>query len=265
MTELIDKKKLLKSLKACDDEYERLIANIESGRYDAKPEDPMGLMTPQDQKTINEFFHRLCKIDGASIFSKVEFGEVVHVYESMMRDSSKSVEDPRTDAIHKYIKEELEPWMNRARVVMESQEDRIKMLTEEIAGLKRDPGPTTRTLPTCPGSTKTNTYNMTTVDGQLAYLMDISDILLSFQNTHLLDCERRSHEGQIDTLNKKITDMEKKIAELEARINKREPRAKPPLCSVPFDRCPYYLKEDDPIQYPCIMCRYFGRLKTTNQ
>jgi len=39
-------------------------------------------------ETINKFFHKLCQIKGAHIFSKVEFGDVVNVYETMMREAS---------------------------------------------------------------------------------------------------------------------------------------------------------------------------------
>jgi len=40
-----------------------------------------------EQETINKFFHKLCQIKGAHIFSKVDFGDVVNVYEIMMREA----------------------------------------------------------------------------------------------------------------------------------------------------------------------------------
>ena len=39
-------------------------------------------------KTINKFFHKLCQLEGSKIFSKVDFGEVMHVYEAMLREAT---------------------------------------------------------------------------------------------------------------------------------------------------------------------------------
>ena len=47
------------------------------------------------------------------------------------------------------------------------------------------PEPEIRTLPKCPGSLQTKTYDMTAIEGKLTYLIDITDLLVGFQNTHL--------------------------------------------------------------------------------
>jgi hypothetical protein len=46
------------------------------------------------------------------------------------------------------------------------------------------PEPTTRTLPSYPGSVRVREYNMCDPESRFAYLLDITDELLSYRNTH---------------------------------------------------------------------------------
>ena len=38
------------------------------------------------EKVLDEIFHRICQLKGAAIFSSVDFGDVMHVYEDMKKE-----------------------------------------------------------------------------------------------------------------------------------------------------------------------------------
>lgn len=61
-----------------------------------------------------------------------------------------------------------------------------------------------RILPACPGSTRIQSYDMTTIDGKLAYLIDITDILLGFQNTHVEKYHKGDHDLELEYAGKLI-------------------------------------------------------------
>jgi len=65
----------------------------------------------------------------------------------------------------------------------------VKLLEAILSELKRcetsAPGSTIRILPSCPGSVNVRQYNMRDPESRFAYLIDITDELLSYRNTHL--------------------------------------------------------------------------------
>jgi hypothetical protein len=65
----------------------------------------------------------------------------------------------------------------------------VKLLEAILSELKRcetsAPGSTIRILPSCPGSVNVRQYNMRDPESRFAYLLDITDELLSYRNTHL--------------------------------------------------------------------------------
>ena len=61
-----------------------------------------------------------------------------------------------------------------------------EVVTKIISGeFDAKPEPSIRTLPLCPGSVNVRSYNMCDPESRFAYLIDITDELLSYRNTHL--------------------------------------------------------------------------------
>lgn len=82
-----------------------------------------------------------------------------------------------------------------------------------------EPEPVIRTLPACPGSLKTRKYNMVDPESRFAYLLDITDELLSYRNTHL-----EKHHTPVTSA---MVALEKRVVLLETPIKERNREKKP--------------------------------------